>query len=74
MMMVFKLIVDTPEKREYHIQFDNSEATTTIIKRDMTYSFHGTKSSMFSNEFIEQLVRGTFDMEKVPLRFTYGVG
>jgi hypothetical protein len=46
----------------------------TVIKRDMKYSFHGTKSPMFSNEFIEQLVRGTFNIEKAPQRFTYGVG
>ncbi|MCI1283436.1 MAG: hypothetical protein LKG24_02420 [Lacticaseibacillus songhuajiangensis] len=74
MMMVFNLVADTPEKREYRIQFDNSEATATVIKCDMTYSFHGTKSPMFSDEFIEQLVRGTFNIEKAPQRFTYGVG
>ncbi|WP_137625968.1 hypothetical protein [Lactiplantibacillus pingfangensis] len=75
MIMVYTLILDNDELRVYQVASDCDEGTITVDKQTHKANSRGQFSSMFSKNFIENLVIGTLKFkENPPKEFTYGVG
>jgi|UPI0007BA9DB0 hypothetical protein len=75
MMLVFDIILDTPEKRVYEVTSDsNTKGTITVDKKNLTATSEGTFSSHYPLPFIERMPIRLVKNGKPLKHFVYGRG